>query len=149
MFWRRRRQKSNTLVSLSQLHRGETETVLCAQVRSRTRLIRSNLIQEIDQSEVISEHKYFLPQSWIVSGLGWESRIHTPRVINTSYRNLVYNQSKTSKFRELWSPALGLLLVRVKVTRSKLVLMERGCHKEYTCEIWKQYLLRFRSYDQG
>ena len=23
---------------------------------------------------------------------------------------------------------------------------ERGCHKEYTCEI---YLLRFKSYDQG
>ena len=30
-----------------------------------------------------------------------------------------------------------------------LVLMERSCHKEYTCEIWKPYLLRFKSYDQG
>ena len=31
--------------------------------------------------------------------------------------------------------------VKVKVTRSKiLVPMERSCHKEYTCEIWKLYV---------
>ena len=39
--------------------------------------------------------------------------------------------------------------VKVKVTRSKiLVSMERYCHKEYTCEIWKLYHLPIKSYAQ-
>ena len=40
--------------------------------------------------------------------------------------------------------------VKVKVMKSKiLVLTERSCHKEYTCVIFKSYLLLSKSYDQG
>ena len=39
---------------------------------------------------------------------------------------------------------------KVKVTRSKIMVWcERSFHKEYTCEIWKSYLLLFISYDYG
>ena len=39
---------------------------------------------------------------------------------------------------------------KVKVTRSKfMVPSERSCHKQYTCAIWKLYLLRQESSGQG
>ena len=34
-------------------------------------------------------------------------------------------------------------------TDTNLVSIERSCHKEYTCEIWKPYHLPIKSYEQG
>ena len=53
---------------------------------------------------------------------------------------------------KLW-PMLKFLKRRskfkVKVTRSKIVEpCERSCHNEYTCEIWKPYVLWYLSYGQ-
>jgi hypothetical protein len=38
---------------------------------------------------------------------------------------------------------------KVKRQRDKVISNERSCRKEYTCEIWKSYLLPIKSYDQG
>ena len=71
-----------------------------------------------------------------------------------AFQNLqMRTYTHTSKFRELWSPAYNVLLIRNVGQRSRwrskiLILSERSCHQEYTCKIWNPCLLRFKSYDK-
>ena len=56
------------------------------------------------------------------------------------------------RIKKLW-PMLKFFKSRskvtVKVTCSKFMIpSERSCHKEHSCQIWKPYLLRWKSYTQ-
>ena len=48
--------------------------------------------------------------------------------------------------QKLWQ---GLIFLNIGRRSNILGPMERFCHVEYTCEIWKLYLLALRSYKQG